>query len=62
MNVSDGNYQTKFHVELSNGEWGIVNRTVDRKVSELQENGGVSLFLDISIMHYATAITVISWK
>ena len=62
MNVSDGNYQTKFHVELSNGEWGIVNRIVDRKVSELQENGGVSLFLDISIMHYATAITVISWK
>ena len=61
MSVSDRKFQTKFHIGLSTGEWEVVNRIVDRKVLELQENGGVSLW-DINIMHYATAITVISWK
>ena len=61
MSVSDRNFPTKFHIELSTGEWEVLNRIVDRKVLELQENGGVSLW-DINIMHYATAITVISCK
>ena len=61
MSVSDRNFQTKFHIGLSTGEWEVVNRIVDRKVLEQQENGGVSLW-DINIMHHATAITVISWK
>ena len=60
-NISQRNYQTKFHAKVTDQEWTLINNIVERKVKELELNGELSLW-DINVAHYATAIIVISWK
>ena len=60
-NIPQRNYQTKFHAAMTDQEWALINIIVERKIRELELNGEVTLW-DINVAHYATAITVISWK
>ena len=60
-NIPQRNYHTKVQSKVTEQEWTSINNIVERKVKELELNGELSLW-DINVAHYATAITVISWK
>ena len=46
---------------MTDHEWTLINNIVEQKIKELELNGKISMW-HINVVHYATAVTVISWK